>query len=140
VKAWLLAVTPLLIGAAGADAPIEVGVTDLRSDKGMVRVSVCPKARFMKDDCPWFASAPARKGGVTVTVTGVPPGQYAVQAFHDEDGNGKLGTNWIGLPKEGVGFSRDAMTRLLPPRFSRAVIDHGTEAQQVPVKIRYFLD
>jgi uncharacterized protein (DUF2141 family) len=127
-----------LIGAAGSEAPIEVTVTDIRSDKGVVRVSVCPKAQFLKD-CPWFASVPARSGTVTATVRNVPPGHYAVQAFHDEDGDGKLGTNWIGLPREGIGFSRDAMKRLLPPRFDRAALDHNGETQRVPVKLRYFL-
>lgn len=127
-----------LLGAAGPVGPIEVTITDIRSDKGVVRVSVCPKEHFLKD-CPWFTSVPAKAGVVTATVRDVPPGHYAVQAFHDEDGNGKLNTNWIGLPREGIGFSRDAMTRLLPPRFDRAALDHGPDTQRVPVKLRYFL-
>jgi uncharacterized protein (DUF2141 family) len=128
---------PLLLGASGG-APIEVAVTDVRSDKGLVRVSVCPQANFMKD-CPWTGSAPARKGAVAVTVRGVPPGHYAVQVFHDEDGDGKLGANFIGIPREGIGFSNDAMPRLMRPRFDRAAFDHGGDAQRVPVKVRYFL-
>lgn len=140
----LLAIAPLLlIGNAPlsttSSAPIEVSISGLRSAQGMVRVSVCPRALFLKD-CPWSASAPARAGRVTVTVNGVPPGQYAVQAFHDADADNKLGANWIGLPREGVGFSNDAMAHLMRPRFAVAAFDHGAAPQRIAVTLRYFLN
>jgi uncharacterized protein (DUF2141 family) len=139
VKWWVcVTAAPLLIGAASGPAPVDVVVSDVRSDKGVVRVSVCPASHFLKD-CPWFGSVAAKAGGVVVTVRGVPPGRYAVQAFHDEDANGKLDTNWIGIPREGIGFSNDAMPRLMKPRFERAAIDHGAEPQRIAVKLRYFL-
>jgi uncharacterized protein (DUF2141 family) len=139
VKAWLCVAAPLLLlGAASSGAPMEIAVSDIRSDKGFVRVSVCPKPNFLKD-CPWSGTAPAKAGATSVIVRGVPAGRYAVQAFHDEDGNGKLGTNFIGIPREGIGFSRDAMPRLMKPRFDAAAFDHQDDPQRVPVKLHYFL-
>jgi uncharacterized protein (DUF2141 family) len=139
VRPWPLPVAALLLIADGPPAaPIEVNVAGVRSAEGVVRVSVCPQANFLKE-CPWFATAPAHTGIVTVIVHGVPPGHYAVQAFHDADGDGKLATNWIGIPREGVGFSNGAMSHLTLPRFSVAAFDHGTVAQRVPVTVRYFL-
>lgn len=139
MKRVLLLGTMLLTGnSPPAPAPIEVTVTGLRSDEGMVRVSVCPAALFLKT-CPWSASAPARKGSVTVTVNGVPPGHYAVQAFHDANADNKLAQYWFGLPKEGIGFSNDAMPRMTMPRFSVAAFDHGAALQRIPVTVRYFL-
>ncbi len=44
----------------------------------------------------------------TTVVTGLPAGVYAVIIVHDEDKSGKLNTNWIGMPKEGVGSSNNA--------------------------------
>ena len=37
----------------------------------------------------------------------MPVGSYAASIQHDEDGDGKLKTNFIGIPKEGVGISNN---------------------------------
>jgi uncharacterized protein (DUF2141 family) len=39
---------------------------------------------------------------------GVAPNTYAVSVFHDENSNGKLDTNFMGIPREGVGASNGA--------------------------------
>lgn len=36
------------------------------------------------------------------------PGTYAIGVIHDENMNGKLDANWLGVPTEGYGFSNDA--------------------------------
>jgi uncharacterized protein (DUF2141 family) len=51
--------------------------------------------------------APVAGGGATLTFTGLKPGKYAVSAFHDADKDGKLKTNFIGIPKEPVGVSNN---------------------------------
>ncbi|MGJ7582834.1 DUF2141 domain-containing protein [Variovorax sp. RHLX14] len=51
---------------------------------------------------------------------GLPPGRYAVKSFADENGNGKLDTNLVGLPTERYGFSNDAKGRMGPPSFEQA--------------------
>lgn len=133
----LLGLLPLL-GNVPPNASIEVSVSGVRSAQGMVRVSVCPKANFL-GNCPWTASVPAHTGAVTLIVPDVPPGHYAVQAFHDVDGDNRLGRNWIGVPREGIGFSNDAMAHLTYPRFSIASFDHGAARQHIAVTVRYFL-
>ena len=40
--------------------------------------------------------------------SGIAPGTYAASAFHDENSNGKLDTNFMGIPREGVAASNDA--------------------------------
>ncbi len=125
--------------AAGTPlAPIVVDIDGVRSAAGIVRVTVCPRDLFL-GNCPWGASAPARAGRISIIVPDVPPGRYAVQAFHDADDDGKLQRNWLGLPREGIGFSNDAMARITYPRFSVAAFDHGTAAQHIVVKVRYLL-
>src|SRR5438876_10671166 len=85
-----------------------IRVTNVRSAKGEVHVDVCPKTQFLKDDCPFAGSAPAKLGTTIVTVPGVPPNDYAVQAFHDENRNHRVDrVPLLGIPKEGVGFSND---------------------------------
>jgi len=38
-------------------------------------------------------------------LAGIPPGTYAIACYHDENDNGKLDTNFLGIPKEGTGAS-----------------------------------
>src|ERR1700720_3661200 len=44
--------------------------------------------------------------------SGIAVGDYAVSVFHDENANGKLDRNLLGMPKEGVGASNDAAEKL----------------------------
>lgn len=58
----------------------------------------------------------------------VPAGTYALVVLHDENMNGRVDSNWIGIPKEGYGFSNDARSSLSAPSFKDAgfVYDGGT--------------
>ena len=53
------------------------------------------------------------------TVTGLPAGEYALIVFSDENGNQKLDRNFIGIPLEPIGFSRNYSPKG-PPQFSHA--------------------
>lgn len=46
---------------------------------------------------------------------GLAAGTYALAVFHDENGNGKLDTNFIGIPAEGVGTSNNRRPLIGPP-------------------------
>ncbi len=73
----------------------------------------------------------------TVRIAGIPPGTYAVQAFHDENDNLVVDRNFMGMPKEGIGFSNDAPFRFGPPRFRDAAIALGPDGGQVTIQLRY---
>lgn len=53
----------------------------------------------------------------------VPPGKYGVVAFQDIDANKELKKNFLGFPKEPIGFSNDARIKMGPPSFSDAAIN-----------------
>ena len=133
--ALLLLVLP---ANANGDASIEVTISGIRSGQGEVVVDICPQQDFLHA-CPYTAKASAHPGSVTVTVPGVPPGRYAVQAYHDANDNGDLDRGIFGIPREGIGFSNDAMAKLVRPKFTVAAFDHGASPQHLPVTLRYFL-
>ena len=68
-----------------------------------------------------------------VSLKEVPAGTWAVLAYQDENENGELDRNFIGIPKENYGFSRDAASRFGPPDFDDAAIEvrEGTTAAPV---------
>lgn len=67
----------------------------------------------------------------------VPPGTYAVSVLHDENGNGRMDTNALGLPKEGAGASNNPGSILGPPGFEDARFTVSGAEKTVPVTIRY---
>src|SRR5690348_1305389 len=97
----VLALTGLLLVAAApaatpANGTIEVAVANVRSAAGQVKVDVCTRATFLKD-CEWSATARAHPGTVIVEVRGIPPGRYAIQAFHDANNNGECDQGLFGI-------------------------------------------
>jgi uncharacterized protein (DUF2141 family) len=122
---------PLLPAAAGAQAAtVDVHVTNVAGGKGSLRVAVCDRERFLKQ-CAYTASMPAREGENVIAVPGVPKGTWAVLVYQDENGNGELDRNLIGIPKENYGFSRDAASKFGPPGFDEAAIQVGDEASVI---------
>lgn len=65
----------------------------------------------------------AHKGIVTLKIEDLPAGEYALAVFHDENGNGKLDTNWLGIPKEKVAFSKGKLHMFGPPKYSECAFD-----------------
>jgi len=108
---------------ASQAARLDIELTGIENDHGLVRVAVCTPETFTTKHCPFFGAVPARAGSVTVSLNGIPPGRYAVQAYHDEDGNGRLRRGLFGIPEEAIGFSRDARVKLGAPSFEGAAID-----------------
>lgn len=53
----------------------------------------------------------------------IPYGTYAALLHHDVNGNGKMDTNFFGIPKEGVGFSGNKMGKLGPPKYADAAFE-----------------
>ncbi len=130
-------VAMVLCGSACA-ATVAVTVTNVRNDRGKVLVALCTRATFLQPNCAWRGNAVARRGQVQISIDGVPPGLYAAQAFHDENGNGKLDRSLLGLPEEAMGFSNDAPMRLGPPRFDAASFTVAAQGTTIRFALRYF--
>lgn len=117
---------------------VQVAVANVRNDHGLVRVSICTWQEFLKQDCSYTGATPARRGTVTITVPGVAPGIYAVQAWHDEFNTGHVQQDFLGIPREGVGFSRNPMLLLGPPSFNDSDFQVGPNGGRTGLTLRYF--
>jgi len=76
-------------------------------------------------------TAPMQAGKARFVFLGLPPGRYALRAFADENGNGKLDTNLVGMPIERYGFSNDAKGNLAAPDFEAAAFRVDADTQTV---------
>lgn len=134
-----LAAAPALV-AAGPPSVI-VRVVGLRSARGALSCSMFTEKGFPEDADPRVPEqrapiAPDRTA--TCRFDDVPPGEWAVEVMHDENDNGKMDFNFLGMPKEGYGVSNNHTHALAPPRWkdSRFELRPGEEVR-LEIRIRY---
>mgnify|MGYP002885625679 FL=1 len=112
----------------------EISVTVQCSDKdaGWVYVALHNKGKtFPKkgNDAAYLSKAKISKGQVKVIFSEIPHGTYAISAFYDENGNGKLDCNFLGIPKEKAGVSNNYSGL---PKWEKSKFDVSST---VPLKI-----
>lgn len=125
----------LTVGMASAlahAADLTITVKGVRSADGAVFLAVYDsESSFMKvPQAKTTRRMDAGKGDLKVVIHGLPAGKYAIAGYHDENGNGKLDTNALGMPEEGYGFSNDARGVFGPPKFSEAVFEFDGESDK----------
>ena len=121
------AAAPLLVFGVLASALQSANAASLTVDiKGDVLDKGTVMLALYKKDDKWMGKSsdgrvtPAKKGGVSVTFDNVPEGEYAISMYVDENSNGKLDANAIGIPIEPYAFSNDASGAFGPPSFEQA--------------------
>ena len=120
-----------IAGAAhSADEPIRSGATltvvfdGLETHSGQVMVALFDSAAGYDASTTVQATmTPVGDGEVKAVFKGLAPGRYAIKAFHDLNGNGKLDANPFGIPSEPFAFSNNAQGRMGPASWSDAAFD-----------------
>jgi uncharacterized protein (DUF2141 family) len=132
---WLIAGGIFIVPVAQA-ARVTVTVEGIRSTDGAIMVGLFDTPatfpqKFLKGE-----SAVAQIPSVTLIFENVEPGRYAMSAFHDRNGNGKLDSGAFGIPKEPFGFSRDARAVMGPPSFEDAAFDVPAEGLSLVIHLK----
>jgi uncharacterized protein (DUF2141 family) len=105
-------VTVVLEGATASGG--QIGVALFATDAGFPEQHQLAAMRSLQ---------PRRAAVDSVVFRDVPPGRYAVAAFHDLDADSTLRKSMLGAPQEPWGVSRDVRHRLRAPRFDEAALD-----------------
>lgn len=133
----LLAALLAAAGAHAADLQVEVSVPADR--QGAVLAAVFDKAEGFPRSKPLrTAMAQPAQGKALVQFAGLPPGDYAVSVFLDENANLKIDTNLFGIPTELFGFSRNARQPAGPPAFADAAfrLEDSAQPQQQSIELK----
>jgi uncharacterized protein (DUF2141 family) len=142
----LLAATPHPSTSAQEQSPGEAKMTvevRTRGNRGLVFCALFSSGTGFPTEAPTRAVAHERlrpEGRrVTCTFRGHAPGTYAISAFHDENGNGKLDTGLFGIPSEGWGTSRNATGSMGPPSWADARFRYagGSVRLREAINLRY---
>ncbi|MCP1468398.1 uncharacterized protein (DUF2141 family) [Sphingobium sp. OAS761] len=131
-----------LTAAASPDASqhVALGLTGLRSTKGQILICVTRSPAYFPD----CSKDPDKRHMAVATTDGpldlgrLAPGAYAIAIIHDENGNGKLDT-FMGIPREGVGFSRNPVLRFGAPSFRAASFPVAGAPVEQDIRVKYFL-
>ena len=119
---------------------IRAHIEGLHSDRGQVVCALFAAANdFPKAINRAFARTAAHiiSGRATCEFPRVPAVVYAVSVFHDENLNGRLDTNWLGIPREGVGASNNPKARMGPPKFASAEFQYSGGSMNVVIIMHY---
>ncbi len=119
---------------------LTVHVDGLKNDNGLVEVSIYSSdsgfpvdtGKALKNE---FSKINDRQA--EINFRDLEFGSYAISVYHDENGNRKLDTNWLGIPKEGVGASNNAKGRFGPPKFRDAEFYFGKPEETITIRITY---
>lgn len=129
----------MLIAGPASAARIVITIDGVHSNQGNVFVGLyAGPAKFLQgNQNDAMRKVRASTGPMTVVFDNLPPGTYAVGAFHDENGNDHLDTNFLGLPEEGYALSNNVRAAMSKPTFQQAAFSVGEQGAQVALHIRY---
>lgn len=129
----------MLLAAAGAQAAtLTIKVENIDPKGGILRLSLYDEAGWSKsEDTPLeSANVPAVSPQTVVELPNVRPGIYGIKVFQDENANGKFDQNFLGMPLERYGFSRDARPFLSQPGFDRAKFTVGEGPLELTIRLQ----
>lgn len=124
---------------AGSGA-ITVRITGLRSTNGNLSAALFNAKKGFPgkyERAIRKAQIPAAGSEHLVVFGDIPYGTYAVAVQHDENANGKLDANFLGMPKEGVGTSNNPKSKFGPPSFDDASFVLDKKAMELTIHLRY---
>jgi uncharacterized protein (DUF2141 family) len=114
---------------------LTVRVTGIRNTKGKIRLalfrdSIYVEGREIEIDAATLSAQ--------VVFEKLPQGVYAVNLFHDENMNGKMDTNFVGMPVEGYGFSNNPPKRMGKPGFDETNFHLNQPECAIEIKMIYW--
>lgn len=121
----------LLISAIGfaQNNALTVTITGIQNNSGKLMAEVYnSKGKFLKSAYK-TTSTSIKANTATVIFSDLPKSDYTVMVYHDQNGNGKLDKNFIGMPKEPVACSNNAKGFMGPPKYEDAKFTLVTDSK-----------
>ncbi len=124
-----------LAASAIAQTTLQVTVKNIKGHKGDILVGLFDNDKDFPRNAKEGKIAKATADQVTVVFENLKPGKYAVSVLHDANQNKDMDKNKLGIPKEGFGFSNNAMGAVGPPSFEKAQFDLQPDQKDKDISI-----
>lgn len=123
----------------GGPYTLSIHVTGFRNNTGFAGTLIfcSPKGwPEVNDDACRHNSVPIVDREATLTFPGFNAGTYALVVIHDENKNKKMDKNFLGIPKEGFGFSNNPKVGLSAPSYEKATFTMDGD-KTIEIKLIY---
>jgi uncharacterized protein (DUF2141 family) len=118
---------------SGQQAALQFEIINIKNNSGKIVVEI------YKDKSDWLKKPfrrivlPTDKSSKTASFD-VPQGNYAISIYQDANENGKLDLNFLGIPKEPIGFGNNYRP-MGKPNFDSALIEFNSASKLEPIKL-----
>lgn len=119
---------------AGA-AEIHVDISGVKNNKGNIRCALFKSEKGFPGETKETLQNKVIPASTTSPVKcdfgGLAAGTYAISVLHDENDDGKLSKNFLGIPTESYGASNNRLPAMSAPTFedSKVTVDADTRLQ-----------
>ena len=135
--AALFAIIPApSLAQSPAKCTLTVKVTGIRSVEGNILVTLRSGPDTIVQGK--VVDIDAKTMTAQAVFAGVPAGAYGVSAIHDENKNGKLDFNDVGMPIEGYGHSNNPAKRMGPPNFDETRFTLDPSGASIEINLIYW--
>ncbi|PSB19338.1 DUF2141 domain-containing protein [Phormidesmis priestleyi ULC007] len=127
---------------AGLSSTLTAEVGGLRNRNGQLCFSVFSTsqgfptngANAVQKKCVKITTSPMK-----VAFKQLSPGRYAIAVLHDENNDKQANRNFLGLPTEGFGFSRNPTIVAGPPKFTESAVSVAGQNITTQIQLKYLL-
>jgi uncharacterized protein (DUF2141 family) len=112
-------------------------ISGLRSEAGDIKIGLFNSEDSWKSKKEKFkgATISIKNQKAEWVIKNIPYGEYAIKFFHDENGDDKINTNFIGMPTETYGFYMSGNCKYIPPSFNKAKFMFKSKNQTIEIKL-----
>ncbi len=117
---------------------LSIEINNIKSPGGKVWIGIydSESSFLIKEKAILEGVAIEKEGLLTVEIPDLKFGQYAVAVFHDENNNGKMDRNAIGIPSEPFAFSRIPKSKWRLPKFEEVKFSFNTPEQKLSTHLK----
>jgi uncharacterized protein (DUF2141 family) len=132
---------PAMVFAQSSCSGIQVKIPNIKNNTGVVACALFESSAGFSTEFLHSATnimmMKIRDTQARCNFLDIPPGTYALVVIHDKNMDGKLGTNLLGVPTEGYGFSSGAKALMSAPSFETASFSYDGKSLDLTTRLTY---
>lgn len=127
----IITITALFICSllAAQNVNLTVAIKGLKNDSGVVKIGLYNSEGTFLNTKYKSVSSDIKSNTATVTFLDIPKGEYAISAYQDENNNGALDRNMMGIPTEDFACSNNAKGFMGPPKYEDAKFEVNSNSK-----------
>ena len=104
---------------SNSNPELTLNISNIKSFQGELIIGVFNnEAMFLKDGAAFKNyTIVVNEASETIVIKNLPKGDYAISLYHDKNSDNECNLNFLGIPKEGYGFSNNIKPKFSAPSY-----------------------